>query len=88
MPVMALVGPSFRHGIGIRGRTFGLQQQEVRADFQACRDSFDIIDGNIAFPALDTAKIGPVHFDIEGKDLLTDAKGFSVSADVCCDDSP
>ena len=59
----------------------------MRADLQPGCYALYIVDRDVALSALDTAKIGSIHFDVIGEVLLTDAKGFSVSADIRCNDS-
>lgn len=56
-------------------------------DLQGRRNTFDIVDGDIAPPAFNFAELGPVHIDIIGKDLLAHAEGLPVSADIHCNDS-
>lgn len=64
-----------------------IDQQQMGADFQTLRYPFDIVDRDIALPALDAAEIGSIHFDVISKVLLAEAKGFPVSADIRSNDS-
>lgn len=59
----------------------------MRADFQPGSDPLDIVDRDVALPALYAAEIGAIHFDVIGEVLLADAKGFPVSADIGGNDS-
>lgn len=57
-------------------------KQLIGPDIETLGDPLDIVDGYVALATLNAAKIRTIHFDLEGKVLLTYAPRPTVSADI------
>lgn len=62
--------------------SFVFHEQLIGPDIKTFRDPLDIIDGHVTLATLNTAEIGAIHFNLEGKVLLTHAPRSAAAADV------
>jgi hypothetical protein len=61
------------------------QQQRDGIDTQAFGDAFDASEGQVAFPALDSAHVSPVEHELVSKRLLAQSQFEAVSAEILPD---